>query len=125
MQLARPNHDELQQNEDGAHHLTIVQLAHLVQLVAKQELEDKEQAYDKETPEGSEESIPELSVHVLPDEYDYAKVGIKTITDEEGWEDDEPGNTSRKKISFNLEYQQDREDGEADQPDPDLKDWHP
>ena len=47
--------------------------------------------YDKETPESSEEGIPELAVQVLSDEDNDAEVGIETITDEERGEDKEPG----------------------------------
>ena len=46
----------------------------------------------------------------MPDEDDDAKVGIEAVADEQGGEDNEPGQTSRKKMTFYLEYEEDRED---------------
>ena len=46
--------------------------------------------YDKETPESSEECIPEEALQVLSDEDNDAEICIETITDEERREDQQP-----------------------------------
>ena len=46
--------------------------------------------YDKETPESSEECIPEETLQVLSDEDNDAEICIETITDEERREDQQP-----------------------------------
>ena len=46
MELTRPDHDELEQDEHWTHHLAIVELAHIFQLVTKQKLEHEQQAWE-------------------------------------------------------------------------------
>ena len=73
MELTRSDHDQLEEDEHRAHHLAVVQLAHILQLVTQQKLEHEQQAwenilisiwilyciifiictYDKQTPERS------------------------------------------------------------------------
>ena len=72
MELTRSDHDQLEEDEHRAHHLAVVQLAHVLQLVTQQKLEHEQQAwenifisiwksflysiictYDKQTPERS------------------------------------------------------------------------
>ena len=44
MELTRSDHDQLEQDEHWAHHLAVVQLAHILQLVTQQKLEHEQQA---------------------------------------------------------------------------------
>lgn len=121
MKLASSYHYQLQQDEDRAHHLTVVQLAHLVQLVTQQELEHEQQSNYKKTPKSSKECVPEFSIQVLPNEHDDTEVGIEAVTNKERGEDNEPRQTSWEEVTLHLEDQEYREDSETDQPDPDLK----
>ena len=76
---------------------------------------------NEEAPESAKQGISELPIEVLSDEYDDAEVGIESVADEERGENNKPGEVWREEVVFQLEGEQDGEDGEADQPDPDLE----
>ena len=46
MEPAGSDHHQLEEDEDRAHDLAVVQLAHILQLVTQQELEHEQQAWD-------------------------------------------------------------------------------
>ena len=69
--------------------------------------------YDKQTPESSQKCNSKLTFEILSDKDDDTEVSIEAITDEEGGEDQEPGDWGRQQISLNLENQQHREDSQT------------
>jgi len=114
VQLASSDHDELQKNEDGAHDLAVVELAGGAELVAEKELEDKEEAYDEEAPDGSQQGVLEVSVQVLPDEHDDTEVSVEAVRDEQGSEHVEPVVLFLQDNLLTLEVQKDGEEGESE-----------
>ena len=53
MEIARPDHDQLQQDEHGGHDLGVVEGDVAVQLLAEQVLEEEQHEEHEEAPQGA------------------------------------------------------------------------
>ena len=107
MHAAGSDHDDLQQDEQGPHHLRHRGVSLATQSLAQQKLEEEEQHQQEAGGQDSQECRLDVHLHVLADEHNHAEVGAQSVTGEERDEDDPPGHAQN---AFVLEHRQHRED---------------
>ena len=108
MHATRSDHDDLQQDKQGPHHLWHWCVSLSTKSLTQQQLKKEEQHQWQAGSQDSQECRFDVHLHVLADKHNHTEVGTQSITGEKRNEDDPPSHTQDSLVFENSQHGEDQ-----------------